>query len=90
MKLFEKNPKVGWTVGTTASHCDLCGKSIFPLVSLRDSYATNDIKWLCPDCEGFANDHLNRLREINHHWISRMLKVFLRQKRSFMKKGGGE
>lgn len=85
MKLFERNPKVAWTTSATSTHCDMCGKSVFPLVSLRETYATNDIKWLCSECEAFANDHLSRLREINHKWVSRMLKAFLRQRRRFTK-----
>lgn len=81
MKLFEKNPKVAQTTSTTASHCDMCGKSEFPLVSLRESYATKEITWLCQECESFANDQLYKLRSINHHWIAKTLKIFLRTKR---------
>jgi transposase-like protein len=66
---------------TVSTHCDLCGQSNSLTTPLRDSYATKDIKYVCNTCGKFADDQLDKLRSINHNWISKMLKLFLRNKR---------
>jgi hypothetical protein len=74
-----------YTTGTVSSHCDICGESKMT-TSLRDSYATKDIKYICWECLTFTDEHLDKLRSISHSWVSKALKLFLRTKRKHITK----
>lgn len=64
--------------------CDMCGAKCAPyqMVALLSSYKTKDIEWICPSCEKETNDHLAKLKHISHGWCSRMLKVWMRNKKT--------
>lgn len=63
--------------------CDLCGKSCAPyeMVNLLDSYKTRDVQWICGDCETEVNNKLWAMKLLMHGWYSRMLKIWIRNKR---------
>ncbi len=46
------------------SKCDLCGEQhpSHSLVSLREFYQTSGVQDVCPKCETWANEQLDRLR----------------------------
>lgn len=41
--------------------CDLCGAKGTPLNDLRDQFATDDIRAVCPKCERVINQHLSKI-----------------------------
>lgn len=57
--------------------CDICGAEGTHLAHLFSTYATKDIKRVCPDCELTANKQLARIKHVTHnitvHWFRRFL-----------------
>lgn len=71
------------------SFCDMCGKETSNLFELLECYRTKEIKDLCNECIKPVNNQLFNLRQVNHGWISRMLRVFIRHKKSRIKQRVG-
>jgi hypothetical protein len=63
--------------------CDMCNKPTAPyaLVVLLDSYKTKDIEWICGDCEKVVNDHLWKLKNLQHGWVTRIFREWLSNKK---------
>lgn len=55
--------------------CDLCGKVGCDLESLRDFYATDDIKHVCPECSNILNKQVSKLQS----WTAQLQQALLRQ-----------
>jgi hypothetical protein len=48
---------------------------------LLDSYKSKTIQHICPECEREVNEKLSAMKLICHGWYSRMIKVWMRNKR---------
>ncbi len=58
--------------------CDVCGKTGTTLNFLLDSYQTEDIKAICPECEVVINKHKWALQNTTSRILSCWLKRFIR------------
>jgi len=57
--------------------CDICGKVGIETVTLLDSYQTNTIKVICPECEKVVNSHLSKVRSVTHNILCDLMKRFM-------------
>jgi hypothetical protein len=75
--------------------CDICGAKVEYTEALRDTYQTDEIKSLCPDCMQVAEKELRKLETWLHRVKRELLKRVLRQRQeSFLRpndmvSGGG-
>ncbi len=67
--------------------CDLCGAKGTPLNDLRDQFATDDIRAVCPKCERVINQHLSKIDSMWVRMRSALLKRFMSE-RTQAKEGG--
>lgn len=63
--------------------CDLCGKAARDLESLRDFYATDEIKHVCSGCSQVLNKQVFKLQS----WTAQLQQALLRR---FMHERKGE
>lgn len=57
--------------------CDLCGKTGTYLSDLLDSYKSDDIQAICPDCEATINKQLRKIRGVTTNIQIGLVKRFL-------------
>ena len=57
--------------------CDICGKVGTPLADLLDSYKTDEIKAICPECEKIVNAQKRKLQSWTFTLLERLLKQFM-------------
>lgn len=61
--------------------CDICGKTDVPLVSLLDTYKTNDIAQICYDCETIVNKKQRSVHNMTMRICSDLVKRFMRERK---------
>ncbi len=57
--------------------CDMCGKKGTSLESIRDCYATNDIKSICSDCNRLVTDKMWKIRAVTDGILKTAIKRFM-------------
>jgi len=62
--------------------CDICGKTGTPLADLLESYQTDDIKAICPECESIVNKKRGKLQSMVFNMLAVLLKRFMVEKRA--------
>lgn len=62
--------------------CDLCGAETLDSYPLRERYKARGIEKVCPTCNREINDHLLRLRNLSEDFITRLFKIFLRNRKN--------
>lgn len=64
--------------------CDICGKTGTSLADLLDSYKTDEIQAICPECEKVVNAHKRKLQHWTDTLLARLLKRFMLVRRSML------
>lgn len=62
--------------------CDMCGKTGTRLADLLDSYKTDDIQSICPECEKAVDAQKRKLQTWTATLLNRLLKRFVQVRRS--------
>lgn len=57
--------------------CDICGSNKQTLESLRDIYATDHIKQVCPDCVSVINKQLSKIQSATTNIQKSLLMRFM-------------
>lgn len=57
--------------------CDLCNKRGRELVDVTRDYQTEEVQAVCSDCATLLNDHLWKIRALNHNILIIWMKKFI-------------
>lgn len=65
---------------TASNYCNLCGSQEGMMTTLRDEYATENVKCVCGSCHAMINDHLSKLQNLSFKWWHLMIRKFIKSK----------
>lgn len=60
--------------------CDVCGAKGTSLNNIREQFATDDVRAVCPNCERVINSHLSKLDGMWVRMRSALLKRFMSER----------